>query len=325
MTLTRRAFVHGGAALTAGALAFPAIAKIRGPVSLVVGYLPGGPADVIARALIEPMRTALGTAVIVENRPGAGGRIAADQLRSRPGDGKVLLVSPASVVTMAPHLYKSVRYELTRDFLPLAPVARLDLGLYAGPGVPENLHTLGEVAKWLRETPSKCSCGMPGLGSTPHLAALLLGRAMKVDWQLVPYQGDNPGFLALLAGEIPVHLGSLSGGMEHLRAGKVRLLTLTSGERSSFAPEVPTATQQGYDVIVEDRHSVFAPKSTGDEVAATLRHALQEALAAPAVGDMLQGMSLQRSASTNDFAGQLKAESDRWARSIKALNVSLEG
>lgn len=325
MTLTRRTLVQCGAALAAGTLAFPALAQVRGPVRLVVGYPPGGPADVIARALIEPMKASLGATVIVENRPGAGGRIAADQLRNAPGDGSVLLVSPASVVTMAPHLYKSVRYELTRDFLPLAPVARLDLGLYAGPGVPENLRTLAEVAKWLQDNPSKRNCGMPGLGSTPHLAALLLGRATQVDWQLVPYQGDAPGFLALLAGEIPVHLGSLAGGIEHLRAGKLRLLALTSAERSSFAPDVPTATQLGYDVIVEDRHSVFAPKHTSEAAAAALRQALAQALAAPAVGEMLQRMSLERSAPTSDFAGQLKAETDRWQRSIKTLNISLEG
>lgn len=325
MTLTRRDFVRAGTALAASPLALCALAQVRGPIRLVVGYPPGGPADVIARALAEPMKASLGATVIVENRPGAGGRLAADLMRNAPADGSVILISPASVITMAPHLYKTVRYELTRDFLPLAPVARLDLGLYAGPGVPDHLRTLGEVAKWLQDNPAKRSCGMPGLGSTPHLAALLLGRAVGVNWQLIPYQGDAPGFMALMAGEIPVHLGSLAGGIEHVRAGKVRLLALTSAERSSFAPEVPTATQLGLDVIVEDRHSVFAPRQINEAAAAALRQALQQALATPAVGEMFQRMSLQRSAATADFAGQLKTETDRWERSIKSLNITMEG
>ncbi len=326
MTLHRRTFLYSAAALAAGTLAAPALAQVRGPVRLVVGYPPGGPADVIARALVDPLKAALGgTTVIVENRPGAGGRVAADQLRNAPGDGSVLLVTPASVITMAPHLFKSVRYELVRDFLPLAPVARLHLGLYAGPAVPDSVRTLADAAKWLQDNPRGRNCGMPGLGSTPHLAALLMGRALKADWQLVPYQGDAPGFLAALAGEVPFLLGSLAGGIEHARAGKLRLLALTSAERSAFAPDVPTATQLGYDVIVEDRHSVFAPRHTSDAAAATLRQALQQTLAAPALGEMLQRMSLERSAANGDFAGQLKAETDRWQRAIKTLNISMEG
>lgn len=325
MAFTRRTFTAGAAALAAGA-AFPSLAQQRGTVRLVVGYPAGGPADVIARALVEPMKAALGgTTVIVENRPGAGGRVAADQLRSAPPDGNTLLVSPASVITMAPHLFKSVRYELARDFLPLAPIARLDLGLYAGPDVPENLRTVQEVVRWMQDNPAKRSCGMPGPGSTPHLAALLIARQAKVDWQLIPYQGDAPAFLALLGGQIPVHLGSLAGGFEHLKAGKVRLLALTTAERSSFVPDVPTFTQAGYDVVVEDRHSVFAGRQTPEAAIAPVRQALLQALASREVGEMLQRMTLQKSPPAADFAGLLKAETDRWQTAIKALNLSMEG
>ena len=325
MSIQRRTFVRGAAALAASVLALPAIAQQRGTVKLVVGFPPGGPADVIARALAEPMKVALGTTVIVDNRPGAGGRIAADQLRNAPPDGTTLLVSPASIITMAPHLYKSVRYEVTRDFLPLAPVARLDLGLYAGPEVPENLRTMTEVVKWLQDNPSKRSCGMTGAGSTPHLAALLLGRETKVDWQVVPFQGDAPAFLALLGGHIPVSVASMAGGLEHIRAGKLRLLGLTASERSSYVPDVPTMTQLGYDVVVEDRHAVFAPKQIAPSALALVQQALQQALNSREVGEVLQRMSLQRSAPVMDFPALLKAESERWERLVKTLNITVEG
>lgn len=160
MNTTRRTFVRGAASLAA-AIALPALAQPRGPSRLVVGFPAGGAADALARALLEPMKAALGVPMIVENRPGAGGRIAAEQVRNSPADGSLLLVSPASIITLAPHLYKSVRYEVARDFLPLSPIARLDLGVYVGPGAPEQVRTLPDLVKWLQGEPAKRSCGIP--------------------------------------------------------------------------------------------------------------------------------------------------------------------
>lgn len=322
--LGRRQFMAGAGALAASC-AWPAAAQtVKGTVKLVVGYPPGGPADVIARALAEPLKTSLATNVIVENRPGAGGRLAAEQLRSAAPDGTTLLVTPASVLTMAPHLYKSVRYDVSRDFLPLLPLARLDLGLYAGPGTPANVKTVADLVKWMQDNPKSRNCGMPGAGSTPHLAAELIGRQTKLDWLLVPYQGDAPHFVALLGGEVPVGIGSLAGGMEHLRAGKLRMLALTTSERSSFMPDIPTFTQSGYDIVVEDRHSVIAPKGMSAAQADKLRQVLYEALMSKEVGDLLQRMALQRSAPVDDFPAQMKAESERWAALAKSLNLSFE-
>ena len=154
---------------------------------------------------------------------------------------------------------------------------------------------------------------------------MLLGRAAKADWQTVPYQGDAPAFVALLAGEIPVCVASLAGGIEHVRAGKLRLLALTSNERSSFVPDVPTLTQAGYDVVVADRHSLFAPRQTPASVVAPIRAALEQALNSREVGEAMQRMSLQRASAVPDFAAQLKAESEGWERAVKAFNINLEG
>lgn len=325
MTIARRTFVQGAAALAASALGAPALAQSRGTTRLVVGFPPGGPADVLARSFVEPMKAALGAPVIVDNRPGAGGRIAADQMRSVPNDGSVLLVSPASIITLAPHLYKSVRYDVARDFAPLAPVARLDLGLYAGPAVPDNLRTLPEVLKWLQDNPARRSCGMTGAGSTPHIACLLLGRATRLDWQAVPYQGDAPAFLALLSGEIPISVASVAGGLEQVKAGKLRLLGTTSSERNPFVPDVPTMTQSGIDVVVEDRHAVFASSQTTPAALAQVQQALQQALASKEVGEVVQRMSLPRPAPVADFAALLKADSERWGNLVKTLNITVEG
>ncbi|WP_295540070.1 tripartite tricarboxylate transporter substrate-binding protein [uncultured Pseudacidovorax sp.] len=324
-SIDRRHFIASAGALAAAACAFPAAAQsLKGPVRLVVGFPPGGAADMIARALAEPLKAALGTTVIVDNKPGAGGRLAADYVRNAPADGSVLLVTPASVLTMAPHLYKSVRYELVRDFQPLLPLARLDLGLYAGPGTPASVRTLPDLVKWMQDNPKARSCGVPGIGSTPHMAAELIGRQTGLNWQLVPYQGDAPSFLALLSGEIPVGVSSLAGGIEHLRAGKLRMLALTGSDRSAVMPDIPTLKEAGYDIVVEDRHSVIAPKSLPAPLAATLKQAIAGAMQSRDVGDLLQRLSLQRAAPTDDFAAVLKADSDRWAAAARSLNLALE-
>ena len=324
MTLTRRTFTLG-AASAAAAIAFPSFAQTPGTTRLVVGFPAGGAADVLARALLEPMRASLGTQMIVDNRVGAGGRIAAEFTRNAPADGSVLLVTPASIITLAPHLYKSVRYEVSRDFQAVAPIARLDLGVYAGPGAPDNIRTLPELVKWLEANPAKRSCGITGVGSTPHLAALLLGKAAKLDWQTVPYQGDAPAFVALLGGEIPVGVASLAGGMQHVRAGKLRLLALTSNERSTFMPEVPTLTNAGYDVVVADRHSLFAPRQTPASVLTPIRSALEQALNSREVTEVMKNMSLQRAGAVPDFGAQLKTESEGWERAVKTFNITVEG
>jgi tripartite-type tricarboxylate transporter receptor subunit TctC len=173
--------------------------------------------------------------------------------------------------------------------------------------------------------PARRTAGITGVGSTPHLAALLLGRAAKLDWQTVPYQGDAPAFIALLSGEVPVAVASLAGGMEHVRAGKLRLLALTSDERSAFMPEVPTLVQSGYDVVVADRHSLFAPRQTTASVVASLKAALDQALASPEVTQVLQRMSLQRAAAIADFPEQLKTESEAWGQAVKTFNITVEG
>ncbi len=322
----RQLLVTASAATTALAFAPSAFAQTGQPVKLVVGFPAGGAADALARALADPLRASLGATVVVDNRPGAGGRIAAEQVKAAPANGTTLLISPASVITMAPHLFKSTRYELVRDFAPVTPLARLDLALYAGPAAPASVRTVDDMVKWLQDNPKSKSCGIPGLGSTPHLAAMLIGRQTKLDWQLVPYQGDAPVFMALLGGEIAFAVSSLAGGMAHLRTGKLRLLATTGSQRTGFFPNVPTLSQSGLpDVVVEDMHSVFVPKQTPPATVAALNQAIRGALQSKEVADMLQRLSLERAdASAEDFSHTLVADSERWARTVKALDVSME-
>jgi len=151
-----------------------------------------------------------------------------------------------------------------------------------------------------------------------------LGKQTQLDWTIVPYQGDAPNFLALLSGEVPVGVGSLAGGMEHLKSGKVRLLALSTSERSSFMPQIPTLSQAGYDIVVEDRHCVVGPKQMSPTTVSAVRDALNKAMQTKEFGELLSRMSLQASSPSSDFPAALKAETQRWEKSVKALNLVME-
>ena len=324
--MNRREFLFASAAAATPAGLVAAGAQFERPVRLIVGFSPGGAADTLARSLAELLRIELGTAVVVENKPGAGGRIAAEHIKSVPADGTTLLVTPSSVITLSPHLYRNRRFDLEENFTPIAPLARLELALYAGRALPEGIATLNNVVEWLIGHPESRVCGIPGLGSTPHLVALLLGRQALLDWRVVPYQGDAPTYLALLSGEIPVAVSSLTGGMEHLRSGKLRLMAVAGGRRSMFFPDVPTLSQAGYPgVIVEDQLGVFASKHTPQVVVETLNRSLRIALNSNDGREALRRLSLESAFDDAErFARVLKSDSARWAAVVKELNLSMD-
>jgi len=324
--VNRREFLFASAAAATPAGSVAAGAQFERPVRLIVGFSPGGAADTLARSLAELLRIELGTAVVVENKPGAGGRIAAEHIKSVPADGTTLLVTPSSVITLSPHLYRNRRFDLEENFTPIAPLARLELALYAGRALPEGVATLNSVVEWLLGHPENRVCGIPGLGSTPHLVALLLGRQALLDWRVVPYQGDAPTYLALLSGEIPVAVSSLAGGMEHLRSGKFRLMAVAGSRRSMFFPDVPTLSQAGYPgVIVEDQLGVFAPKHTPQAVVETLNQSLRVVLNSNGGREALRRLSLESAFDDAErFARVLKSDSARWAAIVKELNLSMD-
>lgn len=322
--LSRRQLLWGaGAAIALNAL--PAQAQAQ-PVKLVVGFPPGGAADTLARALAEPMRRSLGRAVIVENRPGAAGRIAAEAVKNATPDGATVLITPASVLTLAPHVYKNMRYELVRDFAPVTSIARLDMAVYAGAGAPDSVKTIDDMQRWLQANPQQRSVAHPGPGSTPHLAAMLLGREAKLDWQAIPYQGDAPLFAALLGGQVPFGVSSIAGGIEYVRAGKLRMLATAGTQRSNYLPQVPTIAESGFPTVaVEDRHSVLVPRQTPPAQVAALNRAVRDAIQSDDVMALLRRVALEPTGEPSDqFAKWAEQDSARWGPIVKGFNISLD-
>ena len=190
------ALALAGLALQASAQSLPETARI------VVGFPPGGAPDLVARRLADQLAGKLAKVVIVDNRPGASGRIAVDIARQSPPDGLTLLLNPAGVLTINPHSFKKLNYEPFKDFAPISLVSMIDFGFAVGPAVPPEVKTLADFATWAKANPGKVTYGSPAAGAPPHFVGDVLSRSMGLGMTHVPYRGATPALNDLLGGQI---------------------------------------------------------------------------------------------------------------------------
>jgi len=324
--ISRRRLLAATAAGSALASLAPAFAQSSGTARILVGFPPGGGSDVIARAVAEPLRGSYAANVIVENKPGAAARIAAEAVKAAAPDGMTMLLTPASVLTLYPHVYKELRYDPFQDFTPVTAISNTQLAMFAGPAVPEKITTLPELVQWLKANPKQSAFASPALGSSPHLAGLMFARLAGTEVLPVAYQGTAPAVVALLSGEVPLAFGSISDGIEHVRAGKLRLIATTGAKRSTHVPAAPTFAELGYtDLVIEDWHSILLPSKVPAATVMRLNEALRKAVATPAVQGTLNRFAFEPVAnSPEDFARILRAEHERWSRIVKTLKFSME-
>ena len=231
--MKRRTFA---AALAAASLAAPALAQER-TIKIMVGFPPGGSADVIARLLAEKMRASLNQNVIVDNKPGAAGRLVLGELKRAAPDGQTLVLSPSGAMVIAPHLYK-LDYDPIKDFTPVSRIVTFDFAITAGPGAPAG--DLKTVLAWMKANPSKANYATSGAGTVPHFAGMLLSQAAGVTLTHVAYRGGAPAAQDLIGGQVPLMVDTASETLEHHKAGKVRILAVTGEQRMKALPDVPT-------------------------------------------------------------------------------------
>lgn len=325
----RRRFM-AGAALAAlsgpGALwaqAQPALAK---PARIVVGFPPGGSADLMARALAQQLGS-YAPSVLVENKPGAGGRIALETLKHAEPDGSTLVVTPSSMVALYPHVYKKLSYDPLKDFAPAGFMASFSFVLVVGPLVPAQVKTVVDFLAWCRANPKLAAYASPGNGSTPHFAGVALGRASQVELTHVAYKGGAPAMNDVLGGQIAANMAVISNALPLLQTGKLRALAVTGAARSAALPEVPTLAEAGYpDVQVTESFGVFLPAKAPPELTARLNLALREALKTRAVQEVLSKASFDAMpvASPAEAGRMLKVEFERWGAIVKASGFTPE-
>lgn len=321
----RIAALAAGLALCA-AVAAPALAqeKFDKPVRIIVGFAPGGTADIIARVVAEKMSGTLGQPVIVENRPGAIGRIAADAVKAAAPDGTTLMVQPIGPMAVVPHVYKDITYDPLKDFTPVAIGATFQFAIAAGP--MSGAKTWAEFAAWAKANPAKAGYATSGAGSLPHFFGVLLGRGIGVEMVHVPYKGSAAYTNDLLGGQVATAVDAIADLTELHRAGKVKILASSGAARSTALPDVPTFNELGVKgVEAMGWFGFFAPAKTPKPIVDALNSAINKALQSPDVAAKLSGLGMDPATGTPEqFAKILADDYNKWGPIVKASGFKPE-
>jgi tripartite-type tricarboxylate transporter receptor subunit TctC len=285
---------------------------------LLVGFPPGGSLDVVARLLAEHMR-GYAPSIIVDNRPGAGGRIALEALKAAEPDGSLLALTPGDQVTLFPHVYQRLTYDALRDFVPVTAVCTFPFLLAVGPMVPASVSTLAHFIEWCRANPRLATYGSPGAGTRPHFLGAALARAAGFEFVHLPYKGGAPAMQDLLGGQIPAVISVFSNAFPHVRAGSLRALAITAPQRSPLLANVPTAREAGYPGMeAVEWFGLFLPAKAPADIANALHSSVQLALGTDPVKSGLARQSFDAVAvSQNDFVALIRTDTERWGEIVK--------
>ncbi|MDM0111278.1 Bug family tripartite tricarboxylate transporter substrate binding protein [Variovorax sp. J22R133] len=325
----RRELLQRSAALTAvGSLGLPrlAAAQLNGTAAIISGFPPGGMGDNVARPVAERLRGRYATALVVESRTGAGGRIAVEYVKRAAPDGLTILQIPSSPMVLYPHTYKKLNYDTLADFAPVCSTVTYAFSFTAGPGLPAEIKTVADYVTWAKANPKLATYGVPAAGSALHFAGMMLQKAAGIEMTSVPYRGGAPLLNDVMGGQVPVSFNVIGEVMPHIKSGKLRSLGVTSAQRSPFLPEVPTLVEQGYkDVIVQEWLGWFLPAKTPGDIVKSLNMQVREALQAPDYITQLATYGLQPiHQSPEEFTQVVKADLAKWAPIVRATGFTAE-
>jgi len=326
--ITRRRLISAttATAICAAALPSPSPAQvIRKLTRMIVGYPPGGSTDVIARLLIDQMKGYAPT-IIIDNRPGTGGRLALETLKVAPPDGSVMALTPATTIAIYPHVYKPIAYDALADFTAVAAVASFSSVLSVGPMVPAAVKTLPDFIAWCRANPTRATYGTTGAGSVLHFAGMMLGKAADFEFTHVPYKGAGPVLQDLLGGQIASAVNVISSALPHIASGALRPLASSSAARSPFLPDVPTFAEAGYpQIVISEWQGVFVPAKTPPAIVEALNRSIRNALRTNAVRTGLTSQSFEVNDLTpQEFATRVRADYARWGAIAKETGFTAE-
>jgi len=268
------------AALTLSLTALGAPAQpLDGPLRIVVGFAPGGASDRVARIVGDKLQAKLGVPVTVENKTGAGGRLAAQQVKATPAGQNVLMVANPAVIVVAPLVFKDSGYDPERDFVPVSHVNDYEFALSVATAVP--VRELSHLLAWMRANPEKANFGVPATGSLPHFFGLMTGEKAQVRAEVVGYRGSAPLLTDLIGGQVPIAFDTFDVALPQHEAGKIRILAMSGAKRSPFAPDVPTFKEAGLDLVAIGWNAFFAPAGMPPAKVARLSQAIREVMLDP--------------------------------------------
>jgi tripartite-type tricarboxylate transporter receptor subunit TctC len=304
--------------LAAWAQAYP-----NKPITLLVPFPPGGPTDLVARVLAKKMSEQMGQSIVIDNKPGANGNIAAVAAAKAPADGYTVLYNTSSI-TLSPALYKNLAYDVQRDLAPVALTAVVPLALVVNPGVPVN--NVREFIAYAKANPGKLSYGSAGNGNVTHLAAFQLVRHHDIDATHVPYRGSAPADVDLVAGQIQFMTDTINSVMPFVKDKRLKLLAVTTSQRMSLFPDVPTLSETvmpGFEAGAWQ--GIMVPANTPKAVVQRLNAEINKALQSAEVKERLALQGAEPLGSTpEEYGAYVKKELARWAAVVKATGVTLE-
>jgi tripartite-type tricarboxylate transporter receptor subunit TctC len=293
------------------------------PVTLIVPFSPGGGTDIIARTVAHKLGEKLGSTVVVDNKPGAAGAIAAQFTARAAPDGHTLMVGSTSEIGINPSLYPKLPYNVGRDFVPVTPLASTPMVLVVHPSSP--VRTAKDLVRLAGEQPGKMAYASAGVGSGAHLAAELFFYETKIKMAHIPYKGVGAAFADIIGSQKEMMLfTSLPSATSLARAGQVRVVAVSSRERVSTMPDVPTFIESGVPgYVMEYWYGVMAPAATPVDVQRRIHAATAEVLRQPDIVESLAKQGLQPTRrSPEEFAAFIKSDMERWAAVVKAANIT---
>lgn len=310
--MQRRSLLMTAAATALSPLSIPAHAQANAVLRIVVPYAPGGSSDRAARIVADKLGQKLGQTVIVENKTGAGGRVAMQQTKDTPANQSVLVLANPATMVVAPLVFQDNGYDPERDFQPVSQVSEYEFGVAVASAVP--VKQLKELIEWLRANPKSANFGVPATGSLPHFFALMLADAAKVESQVIGYRGSGPLITDLIGGQVPVAVDTLDTLLPQHEAGKLRVLASSDTKRSPFAADVPTLKESGLDLAASGWNAFFAPASMPKERVAQLGTAIRDVMQDADTRAKFNAGKVSPVASTpEETAAMLKAFRAQWA------------
>jgi tripartite-type tricarboxylate transporter receptor subunit TctC len=294
-----------------------------GTSRIVVGFPPGGSADTLARLLAEAPARQRGRTVVVENKPGAAGRLAIGAVKAARPDGQTLLLVPSGPMVMFPHVYKKLEYHAVKDFTPVSLLARFQFGIVSGPAT--GTKSIAELIAQAKARPDSATYASPGQGTAPHFLGVMLEQAMGVPFLQVPYQGGAPANTALLGGHVGYKIDVVSETAELHRNGKVRVIAVTGSERDSQVPEVPTLREQGIPMEISAWFGLYAPAGLPADALGRLEKAVGDAVRSPALRDKLLKLGYTPVGSTGaELAAAQQKDLASWEKPIRSTGIALD-
>ena len=315
------------AAVAAGLAPLPALAQGAYPtrsVRLIVPFPPGGVSDASARMVAEELGRRLGQQVVVENRPGASGNLAGAFVAQADPDGYTILLAYNGLLTINPYVIAKMPFDTVKDLAPVGKIGDYPSLMAVHPSV--DVKTVQDVVALSKSRPNGLDFGTSGPGSNEHLLATLLVQRTGANLTHVPYKGAGPVLVDAIAGHIPIAITSVAGGAQHVKAGKLKAIAVSSAERSPSLPDVPTFIESGIpDFVVMSWIGLIAPGKTPKPVVARLNADLNAALASPELREKLAGLGIRVTPGTPEaFHEEIKRELERNAPVVKAAGLKAE-